>query len=145
LQNAFLPVGCGSLPPNVLEPVVGPLSIDPQRLLTYFNGVLQFGQGLGFWSDASLAAAEGMVGTYKSVRKFMDPATSNYYRLFQSPTPGDSPQPADITGFSVGYIFEDRTTHAGFVFLMAQSGSPSPIVTVRCLFWNGSFVFEECF
>ena len=45
LQNAFLPVGTGALPLGVLEPVVGPLSIDPQRLLTYFTGVMQFGQG----------------------------------------------------------------------------------------------------
>jgi hypothetical protein len=34
IQNAFLPVGCGHLPPDVLEPVTGAISIDPQRLLT---------------------------------------------------------------------------------------------------------------
>ena len=52
----------------------------------YFNGVLQFGQGLGFWSNSSLDAATTIVSQYKSVRQYLDPLTCNYYRLFQKPT-----------------------------------------------------------
>ena len=130
LQNAFLPVGMTDLPANVLEPVTGPLAIDPQRLLTYFTGVLQFGQGLGFWSDASLAAAAGMVAKYKEIRQYIDPTTSNYYRLYQQPTAEGGSQPTNIVAFPVGCIYEDRATHAGIIYLMAQSESPSATLSV---------------
>ena len=39
-----MPAGTTSLPPGVLEPVTRPIEVDPQRLLTYFQGVLQIGQ-----------------------------------------------------------------------------------------------------
>ena len=137
IQNAFLPVGCGSLPPGVLEPVTGPIEIDPQRLLTYFNGVLQFGQGLGFWSKASLSAAADMVSVYKSTRHFMDPLCCNYYRLFEGPTLA-VPQPprhlanppVNLTGMHAGWIYEDAEERAGIMYVMAQQTAPSATVEV---------------
>lgn len=137
IQNAFLPVGCSSLPLGVLEPVTGPIEIDPQRLLTYFNGVLQFGQGLGFWSNASLAAAAEMVSVYKTTRHFMDPLCCNYYRLFEAPTMA-VPQPprhlanppVNLTGMHVGWIYEDADERAGIMYVMAQQTAPSATVEV---------------
>ena len=137
IQNAFLPVGYGVLPPGVLEPVTGPLEIDPQRLLTYFNGVLQFGQGLGFWSNPSLAAAAEMVSLYKTTRHFMDPICCNYYRLFEGPTlavpqpPRHLPNPpTNLTGMHVGWVFEDAAKRAGIMYVMAQQTAPSTTVEV---------------
>ena len=136
-QNAFLPVGTGALPPGVLEPVSGPIEIDPQRLLTYFNGVLQFGQGLGFWSNASVSAAAHIVSVYKTSRHFMDPLCCNYYRLFEGPTKAvpEPPRhlqnpPINLTGMHVGWIYEDATQRAGIMFLMAQQTAPSATVEV---------------
>ena len=127
LQNAFLPSGTGSLPANVLEPVVGPLAIDPQRLLTYFLGVFQIGQSLAFWSDESVDAAAKMVETYKSIRSILDPQAANYYRLWQQPTVGERPLPADITSFPVGAIYEDRTGHDGILYAMAQANGSTTV------------------
>jgi len=79
LQNAFLPFGTGSAPGGG-----GPSAVDPLRLLTYFNGVLQLGQGVSFWDAASLRGAAAMVELFKTtVRRFMDPLNASYYRLFE--------------------------------------------------------------
>jgi hypothetical protein len=83
--------------------------IEPQRLLTYFNGVLQFGQGLGFWSPQSLTDAAAMVAVYKSVRRLMDPLCCNYYRLFEKPTAPNPP--ANLTGAHVGWMCVSRYHH----------------------------------
>ena len=137
LQNAFLPVGTGALPPHVLEPVVGPISVDPQRLLTYFNGVLQFGQGVAFWSNASIAAAAGMVRSYKDIRRFLDPLCCDYYRLFERPpypvsssSYAGAPSATNYTKYAVGYVFEDAAQREGIIYLMAQREASTTSVQV---------------
>lgn len=117
--------------------MTGPIEIDPQRLLTYFNGVLQFGQGLGFWSKPSLAAAAEMVAVYKTTRHFMDPLCCNYYRLFEGPTLAAPlpPRhlrnpPVNLTGMHVGWIYEDAAKRAGIMYVMAQQTAPSVTVEV---------------
>ena len=135
LQNAFLPVGTTSLPPGVLEPVTGPIEVDPQRLLTYFQGVLQIGQSLAFWSDASVAAAADMVARYKaSTRRFLA-ATANYYRLWEQPGPGGAPAAgASTTPFS-GCVYEDRGTHEGYIYVKSQSALSATIALSRASGW----------
>ena len=68
-----------------------------------------------------------MVETYKSVRAHLDPQTANYYRLFQLPTVGEQPLPADITSFPVGAIYEDRTGHDGILYAMAQANGSTTV------------------
>ena len=52
------------------------------RLLSYFNGVLQFGQGISYWDAESLGRARVLVSLYKQTRGFLDPLRAEYYRLF---------------------------------------------------------------
>lgn len=98
--------------------------------------MLQFGQGLGFWSNASLLWAKHMVSVYKSIRHFLDPLCCNYYRLFEAPTtaqptPTSPPNPpSDLTALNVGWIYEDAAKRQGIIFLMAQQTSSSTEVKV---------------
>ena len=126
LQNAFLPIGCGDTGGH--SPLA-PLSVDPQRLLTYFNGVLQFGQGVATWDEPSLAGATAAVELYKANRHLMDPLTSNYYRLFERPANGTAIRNIDL-GAAVGWMYEDPSTRSGMLYLMRQSACNQSTISV---------------
>ena len=126
LQNAFLPIGCGVTGGH--SPLA-PLMVDPQRLLTYFNGVLQFGQGVSTWDESSLAGATAAVQVYKAHRHLMDPLTSNYYRLFERPANGTAIRNIDVST-AVGWIYEEPSTRSGLLYLMRQSACNQSTISV---------------
>ena len=125
IQNAFLPIGCTDGPPHG-----APIKIDPQRLLTYFNGVLQFGQGVAFWDEASLSLATAMVDVYKLNRHLMDPLASNYYRLFDAPDPNPVHIPHADTTKHVGWVYESTQARVGILYLMRQENCTMPTIAV---------------
>ena len=126
LQNAFLPIGYdntgGHSPSHTLF-------VDPQRLLTYFNGVLQFGQGVATWDEPSLAGATTAVELYKAYRHLMDPRSSLFYRLFERPRPGTAVPGIDLTK-AVGWIYEEPSSKSGLLYLMRQSACNQSTITV---------------
>ena len=130
LQNAFLPFGCGAAPPQ-------PVALDPNRLLTYVNGVLQIGQGLAYYDDSVLPGVGDIVDTFKQIRFLMDPMSSRYFRLFEQPDTNPIPHGVDLTA-TVGWLYESSAQRTGVIFLARQSQSTQATSTVflRRPEWN---------
>ena len=82
MQNAFFISGRA----NLVGPVTNQTLGHDDRLLSYFNGVLQLGQGIETLTPESATAVAAYVRTYSGdFRRYLDPSKANYYRLFQEP------------------------------------------------------------
>ena len=133
LQNAFFvsPAAKSSGTPNQS------LGHD-DRLLTYFNGVLQLGEGMETLTAEGKAAVARYVKTYKGdFRQYLDPMKANYYRLFRQPfdmrsvSPG-APKvvPSATVSAPAGWVYEDPASGTGYLYVTRQVNCPSAQVVV---------------
>lgn len=108
------------------------------RLLSYFNGVLQLGQGIETLTPESAVAVAEYVRTYKgSFREYLDPGKANYYRLFQEPfnlrtlISENKPIPPASLSVPAGWVYEDASTcSSGYMFVTRQVNCSSSDVVV---------------
>merc|ERR1712125_48279 len=106
-------------------------------MLTYFNGVLQFGQGFEMLDNRSTSLATDYVKLYKLFRPYLDPMKASHYRLFQRPVDLDTlardhlPFPSASVTVPAGWVYEDKTTmSSGYVYVSRQVNCSGSEVTV---------------
>lgn len=128
LQNAYFA-------PKWSSPADGAASIGrPSALVGYFNGVLQLGQGIGFWDGAALAAGREYVRAFKRARGFLDPLRANYHRLFDAPFRGAERCPRASRVTPAGWVYDDPVTGRGILAVMRQGSNAR--VRVPLTWWR---------
>lgn len=132
LQNAFF------ISPQAIGGQANQTLGHNDRLLSYFNGVLQFGQGIETLTPDSANAVAEYVQIFKgSFRRFLDPSKANYYRLFQTPfdlralKSANRPVPPASVTAPAGWVYEDAVSgSSGYVFVTRQVNCTSSEVVI---------------
>lgn len=132
IQNAFF------ISPQAMGGQANQTLGHTDRLLSYFNGVLQLGQGIETLTLESTAAVAEYVQTFKgSFRQYLNPSKANYYRLFQDPfdmrtlRSENKPIPPASVSVPAGWVYEDASTgSSGYMFVTRQVNCSSSDVVV---------------